>query len=120
MPAIAEGQRWTQTLDFHRFPVDPPLSDAGLEATERSPALLQRLRRAGPASLAIDAALWAPGGGGWLGEGCHGWGRAVSAERVYLSAGATRWGRFCCREASLDTCLHRSERCGAYSSDRAG
>lgn len=66
MPAIAEGQRWTQTLDFHRFPVDPPLSDAGLEATERSPALLQRLRRAGPASLAIDAALWAPGGGaGW-------------------------------------------------------
>lgn len=27
-----QGQRWTQTLDFHRFPVDPPLSDAGLEA----------------------------------------------------------------------------------------
>lgn len=32
--AFIGGQRWTQTEDFQRYPLDPPLSDAGVEAAK--------------------------------------------------------------------------------------
>jgi hypothetical protein len=44
--AFVNGERWTCTEDFARWPVDPPLSDAGLEAAVD---MGQHLRRASAA-----------------------------------------------------------------------
>jgi len=38
--ALYNGARWTQTDDFARWPTDPPLSDAGVEAADKVGAWL--------------------------------------------------------------------------------
>mmetsp|Transcript_110880 Transcript_110880/g.357954 ORF Transcript_110880/g.357954 Transcript_110880/m.357954 type:complete len:869 (+) Transcript_110880:83-2689(+) len=51
--AFYRGQRWTQTDDFRNWPVDPPLSDAGMEAAGAIGQNLQALATGSATSIHV-------------------------------------------------------------------